>query len=117
MTGVQTCALPISSTDSVRTATERRDEDLDDATKQAAKKLTEHLPRSRLAPYLQTLIADNASTDTVRTATERRDEDLDDATKEAATKLTHLRASCPIAGWSHAADLWDYVKIAEGAQP
>ena len=78
--------------------------------------LTEHLPRSRLAPYLQALIADNASTDTVRTAAERRDEDLDDATKESAKKLTDLRDSCPIAGWSHAADLWDYVKTTEGAQ-
>lgn len=82
----------------------------------ALRALTETLPRTRLAPYLQALIADDASEKSVDDATKRRDEDLNADTKTHTAMLTDLKTDCPIAGWSHAADLWDYVNNTEGAR-
>ena len=80
------------------------------STLAALRTLKHGLPRSRVAPYIQSLIAGNADPDK---AEKRRDHDLDEATKSAASALCAPHTNCPLAGWSHCADLWDYLD--EGA--
>jgi hypothetical protein len=79
--------------------------------------LKKALPRSRLMPYMEALISTTAD---LEKAKERFSHDLDKACCTAIQAMNELVTEkqkdgsttnyCPIAGWSHIADLWDYIQ-------
>lgn len=76
----------------------------------SVQKLQNELPRARVADFMQSLLNPNPTADTMRLAKERRDHDLVAALTTEVEKIDAVGPTCLLTGWSHCADLWDYVE-------